>query len=133
MERRFITPEEVAGDLNITIEQSRQLVKQMRKQLASAGYLTVADRIQKWYYEEQKASGFAIPQWALGRVETTLLTEQRLLSLKDFCKYTSLGKDKAAELARVSGAVFNVDRRILVDRVKFDRWCDENTGIRKEE
>lgn len=133
MERLFLTPEEVAEDIHITVEQSRQLIKLMRKQLAGAGYLTVPDRIQKWYYQEQRASGFASPRRILGQAGAIPLNERRLLSMKEFSNYTSLGKDSAAELARVSGAVFYMGRRILVDRVKFDCWCDEHTGIGKEE
>jgi len=123
----------VAGDIDISVEQSRELIKLMRKQLAGAGYLTVPDLIQKWYYLEQKASGFALPQRVLGQEENTPFKERRLLSMKDFCNYTSLGKDNAAELARVSGAVFHVGRRILVDREKFDHWCNEHNEIGKED
>ena len=35
--------------------------------------------------------------------------------------------EKTRELAELSGSLFRAGRRILVDRAKFDRWCDANT------
>lgn len=52
------------------------------------------------------------------------LTEKRLLDIEDFQAYTSLGKNRAADLAKISGAIYRVGRRKLIDRVKFDAWCD---------
>ena len=52
------------------------------------------------------------------------LTEKRLLDINEFQAYTSLGKNRAADLAKISGAIYRVGRRKLIDRVKFDAWCD---------
>lgn len=52
------------------------------------------------------------------------LTEKRLLDIEDFQAYTSLGKNRATDLAKMSGAIYRVGRRKLIDRVKFDAWCD---------
>lgn len=54
------------------------------------------------------------------------LSDKRLLSMDEFAIYTSMGMNKTRELAERSGAIFRAGRRLLVDRVKFDRWCDEN-------
>lgn len=54
------------------------------------------------------------------------LSDKRLLSIDEFCVYASIGICKARELAETTGALFKVGKRILVDRVKFDRWCDEH-------
>ncbi len=56
--------------------------------------------------------------------EKVPLTQKRLLDIKEFQRYTSLGKNRAAELARESGAALRFGRRVLIDRVKFDAWCD---------
>lgn len=55
------------------------------------------------------------------------LSDKRLLSIDEFCVYASIGICKARELAETTGAVFKVGKRVLVDRVKFDRWCDEHS------
>jgi hypothetical protein len=55
------------------------------------------------------------------------LSDKRLMSMDEFAVYTSMGLNKTRELAEVSGALFKAGKRILVDRVKFDRWCDANT------
>ena len=53
------------------------------------------------------------------------LSQQRLLDLEEFQAYASIGRNRAAKLARESGAAIKFGRRLLVDRVKFDRWCEE--------
>ena len=52
------------------------------------------------------------------------LTQKRLLDIKEYQWYTSLGKNRATELAKESGAALRFGRRVLIDRVKFDAWCD---------
>ncbi len=61
-----------------------------------------------------------------GNVIVTL-SDKRLLSMDEFALYTSMGANKTRELAEVSGALFRAGRRLLVDRVKFDHWCDEHS------
>ncbi len=55
------------------------------------------------------------------------LSDKRLLSMDEFAIYTSMGMNRTRALAELSGALFRAGRRILVDRAKFDRWCDEHT------
>ena len=55
------------------------------------------------------------------------LSDKRLLSMDEFAIYTSMGMNRTRELAELSGALFRAGRRILVDRAKFYRWCDEHT------
>lgn len=54
------------------------------------------------------------------------LSDKRLLSMDEFAIYTSMGANKTRELAEISGALFRAGRRLLVDRKKFDQWCDEH-------
>lgn len=57
------------------------------------------------------------------------LSDKRLLSVAEFCTYASIGREKGMEMAQAAGAVFRIGKRVTIDRVKFDRWCDENTEI----
>ena len=52
------------------------------------------------------------------------LCEKRLLAIPEFQLYASLGRNNALKLAKESGAEMRIGRRLLVDRVKFDNWCD---------
>lgn len=62
------------------------------------------------------------------RVEAAVtLSDKRLLSIDEFCIYASIGVCKARELAEATGSLFKVGKRVLVDRAKFDRWCDEHS------
>ena len=55
------------------------------------------------------------------------LNEKRLLNMEEFQTYTGLGKNKAIELAQKAKCRFySGNRRVLFDRVKFDKWCDDN-------
>lgn len=60
---------------------------------------------------------------------TVALSDKRLLSMDEFAIYTSMGVCKTRELAELSGALFRAGKRVLVDRVKFDRWCDKNNEV----
>lgn len=53
------------------------------------------------------------------------LTEKRFLDIAEFQAYTSLGRSRAAQLAREAGVTLRYGRRILIDRVRFDKWCDQ--------
>ena len=55
------------------------------------------------------------------------LSDKRLLDMDEFSIYASVGICTARELAKTTGSVFKIGARTLVDRVKFDHWCDEHT------
>ena len=57
------------------------------------------------------------------------LSDKRLLSIQEFCVYASIGRERGMELAAAAGAIFRVGKRVNIDRIKFDRWCDENTEL----
>lgn len=57
------------------------------------------------------------------------LSDKRLLSIDEFGVYASIGICKARELAETTGSLFKVGKRVLVDRVKFDKWCDEHSEV----
>ncbi len=55
------------------------------------------------------------------------LNEKRLLSLTEFQTYCGLGRNAALNLSIKAKCRFNIDsRRILIDRVQFDKWCEQN-------
>jgi len=54
------------------------------------------------------------------------LSDKRLLDMDEFSIYASIGICTARELAKTTGALLRIGSRCLVDRVKFDRWCDEH-------
>lgn len=63
----------------------------------------------------------------MAEIETKIpLNQKRLLGIEEFCLYVSLGKNRARELAAASGCEFRVGKRLLIDWVKFDSWCDAN-------
>ena len=57
------------------------------------------------------------------------LADKRLLDIEEFSIYASLGVVKAREVAEITGSLFRAGRKVLVDRAKFDRWCDEHDEI----
>lgn len=66
--------------------------------------------------------------------ETTRLDEKRCLTIREFQEYFSIGRNNALKLARQSGAVIRIGKKMLVDRVVFDRWLDEqrNEYVKEE-
>mgnify|MGYP006865401781 FL=1 len=61
------------------------------------------------------------------KAETLItLSDKRLLDMEEFSIYASVGICTARELAKTTGSVFRCGNRVLVDRKKFDSWCDEH-------
>lgn len=56
-------------------------------------------------------------------VVTVPLNEKRLLSVSDFQKYASIGRNNAFKLIKKSGCEIRIGKRIYADRVVFDNWC----------
>ncbi len=55
--------------------------------------------------------------------------EGRFLNIPDFQHYAGgIGRNKAYELAKQSGARVRYGRRIVVDRVAFDKWAEAQRG-----
>lgn len=52
----------------------------------------------------------------------------RLLGMPELMQYTSLGRNRAADLGRDAGAVVRVGKRVLYDRIKIDAWIDEQSA-----
>ena len=61
----FVTAGEVAQDLGISKPFAYKLVRQMNEELEAKGFITIAGRVSRKYYEE-KFYG-PMPQWRWGR------------------------------------------------------------------
>ena len=53
------------------------------------------------------------------------LTEKRLLTVKEFQEYASIGRNNAFKMIRDIGCGIRVGRKTLVDRESFDKWCSQ--------
>lgn len=56
---------------------------------------------------------------------TTRLDEKRCLTVKEFQAYCSIGRNNAFELIKESQSGLRIGKKILVDRVVFDRWLED--------
>ena len=61
----FVTAGEVAQDLGVSKPFAYKLVRQMNEELEAKGFITIAGRVSRKYYEE-KFYG-PMPQWYRGR------------------------------------------------------------------
>ncbi|MDD6073048.1 MAG: DUF6462 family protein [Clostridium sp.] len=53
--------------------------------------------------------------------------ENRLINVKEFQKYAGgIGRNSALRLAREAEARVKIGRRLLIDRLKFEKWVNEN-------
>ena len=53
MENRFIYVDEVAKELSISKSFAYKLIRQLNKELAAKGFITVAGRISRQYFNER--------------------------------------------------------------------------------
>lgn len=129
----FYTAEDIAADLGIDRQQAGKIVGDLTGRLRAKGILAVRGAVQRNYYLQMKESGFLADDGA-GQ-DNRPLTEKRLLCLKEFCVYSSLGQHAARKLASEIGIEKRIGRKVLYDRVAFDRWCDlgsKEPGERKD-
>ena len=55
--------------------------------------------------------------------------EGRFLNIPEFQRYAGgIGRNKAYELAKISGARIRYGRRVVVDKTAFDRWAETQKG-----
>lgn len=55
------------------------------------------------------------------------INQKRLLSILEFQAYCGLGRNRALELSKKAKCrVETGNRRILIDRILFDEWCNQN-------
>lgn len=56
----------------------------------------------------------------------SLSIQPRLLSVKQFMIYSGMGRNRAVEYARQNGWIVQFGRRVFVDKVKFDKYIEQN-------
>lgn len=113
---------DISADLGIDRQQAGQIVSNLAERLRAKGILTIKGAVQRNYYLQMKESGFLSDDGA--GLDDRPLTEKRLLPLKEFCIYSSLGQHAARKFAADIGIERRIGRRVLYDRAAFDRWCD---------
>lgn len=56
---------------------------------------------------------------------------KRLLTVKDYCEYMSVGETVGRRTLKAPNCPYacRVGGRVFADKVKLDKWIDQNTGI----
>lgn len=125
MDKVMYNAEDIAADLSIPPDEAEKLLKGLADRMERAGHLTIRGMVPRAYYEKQKAAGFLLDETAAPAARVPL-NEKRLLSLGEFCEYAGgIGICTARKYVRKIGVEVRIGGRCLVDRVKFDRWCDQ--------
>lgn len=119
----FLTVAEVAGDLGTDMQEAERIVRELNARVMRLGGMCVKGKVSAAFYQKMKSSGFASPE---GKPEPQGLGEKRLLDIGEFCFYSGLQRKLASRLAKEIGIEKRIGRRVLYDRVLFDRWCDGN-------
>lgn len=125
MDKVMYSAEDIAEDLAIPPEEAEKLLKGLTDRMEKAGHLVIRGMVPRAYYEKQKEAGFLLDETAASAAKIPL-NEKRLLSLEEFCGYAGgIGICTARKYVREIGVEVRIGGRCLVDRVKFDRWCDQ--------
>lgn len=125
MDKVMYRAEDIAADLSIPPEEAEKLLKGLADRMEKAGHLVIRGMVPRAYYEKQKAAGFLLDEVEVPAARIPL-NEKRLLSLEEFCGYAGgIGICTARKHARQIGVEVRIGGRCLVDRVKFDRWCEQ--------
>ncbi len=57
MENKFIRADDVAKELNISTAHAYKIIRMLNEELKSKGYITIAGRVNKHYFNERLYSG----------------------------------------------------------------------------
>lgn len=123
----FMTAEDIAADLGIDKKEAGRLLRNLGGRIKRKGGFYIAGMIPVSYYQKMKDTGFMSPDGM--ETDCCPLNQKRLLGLKEFCIYASLGQNTARQAAKKSGIEKRIGHKVLYDRVLFDEWCDKNKSI----
>ena len=123
----FMTAEDIASDLEIDEKEAGKLIRNLGGRIKRKGGCYIAGIIPVSYYQKMKDTGFMSSDGM--EKDCCPLNQKRLLGLKEFCAYASMGRDTAYRVGEKIGITKRIGHRVLFDRVLFDEWCDKNKSI----
>lgn len=127
MNKVFYDAGDIAADLSIPRPDAERLLEELCSRMEQGGLYTIKGMVPKAYYEKQKDGGFLLD--ARKAAAKMPANEKRLLSIGEFCEYAGgIGAYTARKHIKGIGAEVRIGGRCLVDREKFDRWCDGGDG-----
>ena len=119
----FLTAADVAGDLNIDMQEAERVVRELNARVVQKGGLCIRGKVSAAFYQRMKNTGFTSPE---GKMEARGIAEKRLLNIREFCFYSGMQRKLAGRLAKEIGIEKRIGRRVMYDRIQFDKWCDGN-------
>lgn len=115
---------DIASDLSVSQADAEGLLRELCRRMEKSGLYVIKGKIPRAYYEKQKNAGF-IQEIQPVHGARVPVNEKRLLSIEEFCEYAGgIGICTARRCIRQIGAEVRIGSRCLVDRKKFDQWCD---------
>lgn len=123
----FMKAGDIAADLGIDEIEAGRLLRNLGGRIKRKGGCYIAGMIPVSFYQKMKDTGFMSPDGM--ETDCCPLNQKRLLGLKEFCAYPSMGRDTAYRVGEKTGITKRIGHRVLFDRVLFDEWCDKNKSI----
>lgn len=133
----FVTAGEVAQDLGVSKPFAYKLVRQMNEELEAKGFITIAGRVSRKYYEEELNQWVAYEKERLAAVMREYGiewekkgTHEKHLSVLDFEK-----KERAKEIEELEQSISDgkeILSDIQVQQLKAEQIRQEGEAIRQE-
>jgi len=125
-EKIFLNADDVADDLEIRRQDAELLIKELNARLVNMGGICIKGKVSAAFYRKMKDTSFTSPE---GKPEPDRkeLMAKRLLNIREFCFYAGMERKLASRLAKEIRIEKRIGRRVMYDRVLFDRWCDSNS------
>lgn len=126
-EKILLTASDVAKDLDTDIQDAERIIKELNARVVNMGGMCIKGKVSALFYRKMKDTGFSSPE---GKPEPDRqsLMEKRLLNIEEFCFYSGLQRKLASRLAKEISIEKRIGRRVMYDRILFDRWCDSNSN-----
>ena len=121
----LLTVEDVAEDLETDLQDADRIVRELNARIVRMGGICMKGMVSAAFYRKMKDTGFTSPEGA-PEPDQRKIREKRLLSIEEFCFYSGMQRKLACRLAKETGIEKRIGRRVVYDRVLFDKWCDSN-------
>lgn len=124
MEKHFLSVQDVAGDLGLSIMAARELIRKLNNMREIEGKIVITDIINKEFYEKVKSSGF---EYRPEHYEVPI--EERLWwSLEEFQQMCqgAMSRDRAKKHLEENGLLSWNGNKQIVNRIAYEDWCKNN-------
>lgn len=127
MGQYFLTANEVAKDMQISISEAKEYIRAVNNDQKKRNHIVVEGNINRSLYERLKANGFEY----LCLDADVPLQDRLCWSVEEFAQMCGrpIGRDRALQLLKEAGLLSKNGKKQFVFRAAAQKWIEDNLVI----